>query len=154
MLGGLALLAVLILSGLVRAQDQTPGGAPAAATDEVRPAGVRFTTVDIFVDSASQPLAAYQLEFKAESGDVKVVGIEGGEHRAFKVPPYYDPAALMKGRVVVAAFDTGKDLPSGRTRVATLHLRVGAGAAPRYGVNLTVAASPEGKAIAAEAEVR
>lgn len=149
---GLSVVLTVFAASLVRAQDQTPAGASPAATDETSRAGARFTSVDIFIDSGTQPLAAYQFEFKPEAADVKIVGIEGGEHPAFRIPPYYDPAALAKGRVIIAAFNTGKNLPSGRTRVATLHLRVAGSAQPRYGVSLTVAASPEGKAIAAEAE--
>ena len=60
------------------------------------------------------------------AGDVKLVGIEGGEHAAFAQPPYYDPKALLNERIVIAAFNTaGADkLPSGKTRVARLMVRV------------------------------
>ena len=54
----------------------------------------RFGHVDVFIDSAAEPLAAYHCEITATAGDVTLVGIEGGEHAAFKEPPYYDPKAL------------------------------------------------------------
>jgi len=121
-----------------------------APEPEARP-GVRFEAVDVYVDSGDAPLAAYQFEFAAEVGEVKIVGIEGGEHAAFEAPPYYDPAALMKHRVIIAAFNTGADLPGGKTRVARVHVQVTGDAAPEYVVKLNVAASPDGKEIKATA---
>jgi hypothetical protein len=50
---------------------------------------------------------------------------------------------------VLAAFHVGGDLPAGRTRVATLHVREGAGTTPRHVVKLVTAAGADGKAIAA-----
>src|SRR5690349_6090513 len=40
----------------------------------------RFCAVDIFIDSGSTPLAAYQVRFAVTNGLAKIVGIEGGEH--------------------------------------------------------------------------
>ena len=57
---------------------------------------VRFAPVDVYLDSGSRPLAAYQFELKVTQGKVKIVGVEGGEHEAFREAPYYDPAALKK----------------------------------------------------------
>src|SRR4051812_49287196 len=91
-----------------------------AHSDEFAPqATSSFGALDIFIDSKDAPLAAYQFEFWAD-GDVKLVGLEGGEHVAFKEPPHYDPRALTlpEPRVIVAAFNTGNDLPKGKTRVA------------------------------------
>lgn len=110
---------------------------------------VRFEPVDVYVDSGTAPLAAYQFELKATAGRVAIVGLEGGEHPAFKEAPYYDPAALTKDRVVVAAFSTGHDLPHGRTRVARLHMQVTGEEKPVYAVRLVVAASADGKEIPA-----
>ena len=110
---------------------------------------VRFEAVDIYMDSKDEPLAAYQFEFAAETGEIKIVGIEGGEHPAFKEPPYYDPEALAQNRIIIAAFDTGKDLPAGKTRVARLHVEVIGEPEPEYVVKLDVAASAEGKKIPA-----
>ena len=50
-----------------------------------------FRVVDIFVDAKGKSLAAYQLEWKVASHNAKIVGIEGGDHPAFKQPPNYDP---------------------------------------------------------------
>src|SRR5262249_31529056 len=85
---------------------------------------IRFRSVDIFVDPQGKPLAAYQIEFTGESESVKLVGIEGGAHAAFKEPPYYDPAALAHNRVILAALNAADDLPTGKTRVARLHLEI------------------------------
>jgi len=134
-----ALLLCALCVAVLRAQE--PEGRPA----------VRFEAVDVYVDSGKSPLAAYQFELAAEVGDMKIVGIEGGEHAAFKEPPYYDPAALMKHRVIIAAFNTGADLPSGKTRVARVHVQVTGDAEPEYVVKLHVAASADGKEIKATA---
>src|SRR6185503_6777104 len=64
---------------------------------------IRFNALDIFVDSGTRPLAAYQLTFTATTGDVKIVSIEGGEHPAFKEPPNYDPQAIQQERAILAA---------------------------------------------------
>lgn len=121
-------------------QEAEPGQ-PAA------PPATRFEAIEVYLDSGDAPLAAYQFEFAAETGEIKIVGIEGGEHPAFKEPPYYDPAALSKGRVVIAAFNTGDDLPKGKTLVARLHVAVTGEVKPEYVVKLDVAASTEGKKI-------
>jgi hypothetical protein len=80
---------------------------------------------------------------------VKLVGVEGGEHAAFKQPPYYDPKALAGQRIVIAAFDTGADLPRGRTRVARLMVQARGPVTPTYAATVQVAASPEAKRIPA-----
>jgi len=85
---------------------------------------VRFAPVHVYLDSGRKPLAAYQFELRATTGTIKIVGVEGGEHPAFKEAPYYDPAALAKDRIIIAAFNTGRDLPKGRTRIATIHLQI------------------------------
>ena len=128
-----------------------PPEAGSAAPDS--PNGVRFTAVDVFVDSGTEALAAYQFELKVTAGDVTLVGVEGGEHPAFRPPPYYDPVALAGQRIVIAAFDTGGDLPRGRTRVARLMVRVRGAAAPAYDASLVVAASPDENVIAANISV-
>lgn len=83
----------------------------------------RFIAYDVIIDSGDAGLAAYQLEFDGGAGTL-LVGIEGGGHNAFSEPPAYDPAALRGERAIIAAFNTGNDLPTGATRVATLHLMV------------------------------
>src|SRR5262245_32375193 len=63
-----------------------------------------FVVVDVTLDSGTTPLAAYQLEIVSTNKAVKIVGIEGGDSAAFRQPPYYDPAAMQGGRVVLGAF--------------------------------------------------
>ena len=128
------------------------GAAAQEAAPEAGPA-VRFEAVDVYVDSGTGALAAYQFELAAEVGEVKIVGIEGGEHAAFTDPPYYDPAALAHNRVIIAAFNTGADLPTGNTRVARIHVQVTGAEAPQYAIKLHVAASGDGKEIQATASV-
>ena len=114
---------------------------------------VRFTWVDVIVTSADAPLAAYQLELVAKTAGVAIVGIEGGDHPAFKKPAYYDPAALAKNRIILAAFTTANDLPSGKTRVARVHVRIAGDVAPEVAAKLIVAATTDGKEIKASASV-
>ncbi len=122
-----------------------------ARTSEKPAAGrVRFAPVHVYLDSGDKPLAAYQFELKARTGQIKIVGVEGGEHPAFQEAPYYDPAALMNDRIIIAAFNTGSDLPHGRTRIATIHLQILGDAEPQYELKLMVAADKEGEKIPAE----
>jgi hypothetical protein len=113
----------------------------------------RFSAVDIYVDSKSAPLAAYQIEFAATNGVAKIVGIEGGESTAFHEPPFYDAKAIQHERVIIAAFSTaGADkLPSGKTRIATIHLQIVGEQAPQFELKLQVAANPDGNRISADA---
>ena len=142
------IVTLLALSPLVRRAGRALSQPhPATGAASVPAPSTSFRLVDVFVDAGDQPLAAYQFEFWGESG-VKLVGIEGGEHAAFRDPPRYDPRALTRPepRAIVAAFDTGKDLPTGRTRVARLMVQVEV-ARPVYHVNLHVAASPDARPI-------
>ena len=113
-----------------------------------------FRAVDLFVDSGNQPLAAYQLSFACAAADAKIVGIEGGEHTAFAEPPYYDPKAMQKNRVVLAAFNTAssEQLPRGRTRIATIHIQTAASAARKYKLKIEAAATPGGESITVRTE--
>jgi hypothetical protein len=111
---------------------------------------VRFAPLHIYLDSGNQPLAAYQFELKAAAGQIKIVGVEGGQHKAFKEAPYYDPAALANNRIIIAAFNTGSELPTGRTRIATIHLQIIGEAEPDYELKLVVAADADAKEIPAK----
>jgi hypothetical protein len=142
----------LLLGAALWAQEPA-GVAPAPATATATDAAARFAALDVFIDAGDQPLAAYQFELKVEAGNVALVGVEGGEHRAFRQPPYYDPAALSRQRIVIAAFDTGSDLPRGRTRVARLMVEVRGDVAPRYQATIQVAASPDAKPVPATISV-
>ena len=112
--------------------------------------GVRFAPLHIYIDSGNEGLAAFQFELKAVTGQVKIVGVESGDHAAFKQPPYYDPAALANDRIIVAAFNTGRDLPSGRSRITTIHLQIIGDIQPEYELDLIVAANADGENVPAK----
>jgi hypothetical protein len=106
----------------------------------------RFGAVDIYVDSGSTPLAAYQIELAATNGVARIVGIEGGEHPAFRQPPFYDPKAMQHERVIIASFSTAAatDLPAGKTRVATIHYQTTETQPPRFELKLQTAGDAQG----------
>ena len=125
--------------------------------------GVRFEAFDVIVDSGAATLAAYQVEIKADGtgqrsmppdAKITLVGVEGGEHAAFKDAPHYDPAALhedrLKDRIILAAFNTGADLPAGKTRVARIHVQV-EGPELAFKVVVMAAATADGTKIDATA---
>jgi hypothetical protein len=138
---GAVLLSFALAAGLFAQQ-------PAA--EESR---IRFRAVDIYVDSKTSPLAAYQIELSVTTAAAKIVGIEGGEHPAFREAPHYDPKAVQHERVIIAAFSTqpADKLPTGRTRVATVHLQTSGPQEPGYVLKLKTAANPQGNKILAEA---
>ena len=112
--------------------------------------GVRFAPLHIYIDSGNEGLAAFQFELKAVTGQVKIVGVESGDHAAFKQSPYYDPAALANDRIIVAALNTGRDLPTGRSRITTIHLQIIGDIQPEYELDLIVAANADGENIPAK----
>ena len=114
---------------------------------------VRFAPLHIYLDSGNKSLAAYQFELKAAAGQIKIVGVEGGQHAAFKEAPYYDPAALANDRIIIAAFNTGSELPQGRTRIATIHLQIIGDAEPDYELKLVVAADADAKEIPTKIDI-
>jgi len=111
----------------------------------------RFRAVDIYVDSKGAPLAAYQLQFSATNGVVKIVGVEGGEHPAFREAPFYDPKAIQQERVIIAGFSTASrdQLPAGKTRVATIHLQITGSEEARFELKLHIAGDAQGNRIQA-----
>jgi hypothetical protein len=131
---------------------------------------IRFAPVHVYLDPGGTPLAAYQFELvcsvpvrayssaddegnasrRPPERQIKIVGVEGGAHPAFKDAPYYDSAALMNDRIIIAAFNTGADLPTGRTRIATIHLQILSDAEPKYELKLTTAADASGENLPAE----
>lgn len=113
-----------------------------------------FQVVDVYVDS-ERPLAAWQFELEEAGGRMRVVGIEGGDAAPFASAPYYDRDAVDGGtadRIIVASFSTlaPAELPVGRTRVASVHVRLGAGAAPDYRLRLVAAGTSDGRPIDAD----
>lgn len=113
---------------------------------------VRFDAVDVFVLTGDEPIAAYQLDIKAAKGNVTIVGIEGGDADVFAAPPFYDPVAIQNDRVIIAYFSTANvsALPSGKVRIATIHVQITGNVEPEYDAKLTVAATVDGKPIDAE----
>lgn len=114
----------------------------AAAT---APRAAEFEVVDIVIDTGGRPMAAYQFEVIC---DAKLLGVENGDFdpRA----PYHDPAALQTGRIVVAQY-TLAGAPSGKVRVAALHVQHDG--KPDYQAKIIVVAGPEGERMDATIEV-
>lgn len=96
----------------------------------------RFVSVEIYAQ-IDAPIAAWQIEL---SCDAKIVGVEG-----FKEPPYYDPAALQGGRIILAQFTTDPDPPAGRVLVARVHMMESG--RTDYVAKLMAAAAPGGERI-------
>jgi hypothetical protein len=114
----------------------------------------RFAVVDVYVDS-NAPVAAWQFELRERRGLMQVVGIEGGEGQGFHEPPFYDRRAVAQGnsdRVIVASYSltTPAQLPSGRVRVASVHVRLLGEAAPDYDLRLIAAGTADGRVIDAK----
>jgi hypothetical protein len=118
------------------------------------PAPARFRPVNVYIDSGSESLAAYQIEIKAGNGApcAEIVGVEGGEHPAFRAAPYYDPAALHGGRIIIGALSTETNLPRGKARVAVLHVRE-TGPACRYEAHVLAAASDREERLSIQASL-
>lgn len=137
---GVCLIAAGVTPRAIRPQDAPP---PAEA------APVRFGWIDVFVDSGDRPLAAYQIELTCTRGDAAVVGIEGGDPAPFRDPPYYDPAAMMRSRVILAALSTADaaSLPTGRARLARVHLRIAGEADPVFTAAVHAASGPDGEGV-------
>jgi hypothetical protein len=138
---GSSIIVLLFLSLLGTAQEDRN----ATADESI----VRFVPLHIMIDPAGQPMAAYQFELKAVRGQIRIVGVEGGEHPAFAAAPFYDPAALAQDRIIIAAYNTGESLPSTKSRVATIHLQIVGQEEPEYEIQLVVASNLEGDEIQA-----
>jgi hypothetical protein len=143
----LAAAALVALFAAAAAPQDRPQDAPRRARE------ARFEVLDVYLDPAGQPLAAWQVELELRRGDARIAGVEGGAHPAFREAPYYDPAARMGGRIVLAAFCTATNLPRARTRVARLHLYVTGELEPRFDLRVAVCATVDGVAIPARAEL-
>ena len=114
-------------------------------------AKARFVPVDVFLDSP-EPVAAWQFELKDRNASMQVVGVESGGGDVFQRAPYYDREAVTRGeasRIVVADYSLAEQskLPSGRVRVATLHLLVDGDA--DFELNLITATAADGRPIEA-----
>ena len=148
-IAGLVALVVLGAgaTGMRLALAQPEFGAEAAA--------VRFATIDVYVNSP-EPLAAWQFELSEATGAMAVVGVENGESEAFAGTPHYDLDAVAQGRaerIIVADYSLGASaaLPIGRTRVATVHVRLTGAREPAFELQLIAAGNAAGQAIDAAA---
>jgi hypothetical protein len=114
-----------------------------------------FAVFDVFVDSGEQSLAAYQLKISDERAAVKIVSVEGGEHAGFADAPKFDPRAIQRDVIKIAAFslDPAEMLPRGRVRVASLHVEIGPGLTPEWKALVEAAAGPKGKKISATVSI-
>lgn len=133
------------------------GARPRIPVQDPDAAGARtetFVAYDVFVDAGGSSLAAWQLEL--EFASAKLVGIEGGDAMAFRDAPIYDPAALQGDRVVLAALADGgvRDLVSGRTRVARIHVLAVEGDGNPRAARKVVAADEQGQHIEVDVQVR
>ena len=111
--------------------------------------GPRFVPLAIHLDSPAA-VAAWQFELKDRNGAMKVVGVENGGHPAYPRTPYYDRETVARGgarRIVVADYSLAEEgrLPTGRVRLATLHLMLEG--EPDFELRLITATTPEGRAI-------
>ncbi len=136
--------------------DSAPADLADARQEVAAQRAVRFASVDVMIDTKDLPLAVYQLEFSATKEIVKIVGIEGSSHEAFREAPHYDPQAIQRERVILAAFNTAAadKLPRGKVRIATIHLQITGDVEPVYQVNASVIATVDGKPIDAAVTVQ
>lgn len=109
----------------------------------------RFVAVDVYLQ-ADRPLAAWQFEFSGRNA--RIVGVENGESDAFEGTPYYDREAVQLGtadRIVVADFSLAApdELPSGRIRIATLHLMLANAGEPEFDLDLVTSVTHDGATI-------
>lgn len=114
---------------------------------------VRFATVDVYMETA-EPLAAWQFELRESTGRMLVVGVENGESPAYAGAPYYDLEAVSEGRadrIIVADFtlSPAAELPTGRARVARVHVQLSGSADPDYELRLVAAGGAGGEPIQA-----
>lgn len=121
-------------------------------------ADARFSAVDVYLDSAA-PVAAWQFEFGAAGDGMKVVGVENGDSAAFQGTPYYDREAVQAGtaeRIIVADYSLAEaaELPSGRTRIATLHLMLEGPAGDDLRLRLVKAVGPAGNPVEVSIELQ
>ncbi len=147
-IAAMALVMAIVGAGMGSADGEEPGLGPQHA--------VRFAAYDVVIElpesvGASGGLAAWQVSLRAEGA--RIVGIEGGEHRAFAAPPHYDPRAMMNDRAILAAYSTADDLPRGRTRVARVHVRLDGQTAPAWEASLSVATDADGARVEARVSV-
>ena len=151
-LGILLVGTAVVQSALSRAA--SPGDVPVPVPAPA--ASPRFAFVDVYVDAADVPLAAYQVELTAAGSRMLVVGVEGGAVAPFDELPYFDRHAVDAGRadrLIVGAFSTkpAAELPVGRVRVARIHVMLEGTGPARFRTTVQAAADAEGRTIRATA---
>ena len=119
---------------------------------------VRFAALDVHLESA-EPVAAWQFELSEARGRMRVVGVENGDSPAFAKAPYYDRKAVSDGRadrIIVADFTLrpAAELPVGRVRIATVHVRLTGDSEPEYVLRLTAAGNAQGKPVPASIHLK
>jgi hypothetical protein len=107
-----------------------------------------FAVYDIYLDPQHEPVAAYQLKIWDKNAAIKIISVEGGEHPAFQKAPHFDPKAIQRDVIKLAAFHAGKAaaFPSQKTRVASLHVEIGPGLNPDLTFSVEAAVRPGGSA--------
>ena len=144
----------LLITTLVVGTMIAMGAASQRTIDEDRSRDpiVRFEPIRVYLDTGGEPLAAYQLEIWSPQHRVRIVGIEGGEADRFAEPPYYDAAAMRGERVVIGALSTAPAhrLPTGRTRVATIHVQIDGDEDVEFKATLDAVATVGGRKIDAK----
>lgn len=145
------LVLVAIVAGLSLSLPMSSRLFESSAAEIVPEPPGRFVAYDLFIETAAAPLAAWQVEIEDKARTATIIGLEGGAKGVFVDAPTYDPEALMTGRIIIASFSTAgaEALPTGRTRVATLHLRVRANGEPDFNVELAAVATIDGRPLRA-----
>ena len=136
----LAMAMVAVIAALVAMADRlAPEGLRDEERGERRAAGaMRFAAVDVFVDPHNTLLAAYQVEitprFVPGQECTFLSFSDGGTHPAYREVPYHDPAALNRAEshLILAAFSTAEELPTGRTRVVRIDVAYSGEALPVF----------------------
>lgn len=103
-----------------------------------------FDTYDVILECGDHRLGAYQVGLHAVRGTVRLVGVEGGDPSPYAHPPFYDPRALARDRVIIGAFSTASDLPTGDVRVARLHVEAHTTPVPEFEVFQVIAGDGTG----------
>ena len=105
-----------------------------------------FAVYDLFLDPEGEPLAAYQVKIEDKNAAIKIISVEGGEHSSFQKAPYFDPKAIQQDVIKIAGFSTSKrqDLPTTRTRIASLHVEIGPEQTPNLVTTIEAASRPGG----------
>ena len=117
------------------------------------PSEIHFTTLDLYLDPATHPLAAYQIEITPHvrggdpASETTIVSLYAGDHPAFSTPPFYDPAALNapNSRLLLAAFSTAPPphLPTTRPRITRIGIAYTGPRPPTFSATLITAATPD-----------